>query len=264
MDDKPSEDAPVSQRPTDHRAVLTVLPPAGPTRGVVLVLHGGKSHSFDPVQAMHLSPARMLPFARHLHRAGRKHGLAVWILRNSVRGWNGEDMTPLKDARWALARIHAAHPGVPIYLLGHSMGGLTAVCAADEPGVDAVVSLAPWLDEGTPATSVAGRRVLIVHGNEDRWTSPEASLQFAQRAAAGAAEFRYVSLRGAGHFMLRRVWLWHRLATGFVMKAFMERIRPSGEGGPAEASSPSRAAAASVVALDKVLPPSAESLPLVL
>ncbi|MFE4836541.1 alpha/beta hydrolase [Arthrobacter sp. NPDC056691] len=253
MDDEVSEDARVSQHRTHHQAVLTVLAPSGPTRGVALVLHGGKSHSFQPVQARHLSPARMVPFARHLHAAGRKHGLAVWILRNSVRGWNGEDMTPLKDARWALARIRAEHPGVPIYLLGHSMGGLTAICAADEPNVDAVVALAPWLDDATPASAVTGRKVLIVHGDEDRWTSPSASLRFARRAAAEAAELRYVSLRGAGHFMLRRVGLWHRLATGFLMKAFTERTGFPGAGSPASAA-----------ALDRVLPPSGEALPLVL
>jgi alpha-beta hydrolase superfamily lysophospholipase len=253
MDEEVSEDAAVSQRRSSHQAVLTVLAPSGPTRGVALVLHGGKSHSFEPVQATHLSPARMVPFARHLHAAGRKHGLAVWILRNSVRGWNGEDMTPLKDARWALAKVRAEHPGVPIYLLGHSMGGLTAICAADEPNVDAVVALAPWLDDATPASAVAGRKVLIVHGNEDRWTSPSASLRFARRAAPGAAELRYVSLRGAGHFMLRRVGLWHRLATGFLMKAFTERNGVPGAG-----------SSASAAALDRVLPPSGEALPLVL
>ena len=33
---------------------------------------------------------------------------------------------------------------------------------------------------------------------------------------------QYVTLKGAGHFMFRRVRLWHTLATGFVMKAFAE------------------------------------------
>ena len=103
------------------RPVLTVREAAGTTRGVALVLHGGRSHSYEPVEARHLSPARMVPFARHLHRAGRKHGLAVWTLRNSVRGWNGPDMSPLQDARWALARIHApvsyTHLTLPTILL---------------------------------------------------------------------------------------------------------------------------------------------------
>ncbi|HEY8702380.1 MAG TPA: alpha/beta fold hydrolase [Arthrobacter sp.] len=203
--------------------MLTVREASGPTLGVALVLHGGRSRSYAPVAALHLSPARMVPFARHLHRAGKGHGLAVWSLRNSVRGWNGEDMTPLRDARWALKQISARHPGVPVYLLGHSMGGLTAVCAADDPQVDAVVALAPWLSAQAPASRVAGRRVLIVHGTGDHLTSPSESLKFARRAAEDAASMQYVSLRGAGHFMVRRVRLWHVLATGFVMKVFSER-----------------------------------------
>ncbi|MFF1385774.1 alpha/beta hydrolase [Arthrobacter sp. NPDC058288] len=213
------------------KPVLTVREAAGETRGVALVLHGGRSHSYEPVEARHLSPARMVPFAKRLHRAGGSHGLAVWTLRNSVRGWNGPDMSPLQDARWALSRIHDEHPGVPVYLLGHSMGGLTAICAADDPQVDAVVALAPWLSAETPAGNVAGRRVLIVHGSTDRWTSPAASLNFARRASAGAKELRYVSLAGAGHFMFRKVRLWHALAAGFVLKAFAETAGVELDGG---------------------------------
>jgi alpha-beta hydrolase superfamily lysophospholipase len=205
-----------------HQAVLSVLEASGPTRGVALVLHGGKSHSREPVEALHLSPARMVPFARHLHRAGRKHGLAVWSLRNSVRGWNGPDMSPVQDARWALRQIEEQHPGVPVFLVGHSMGGLTAVCAAGHPQVEAVVALAPWLSPQTPTSAVAGRKVLIVHGTLDRWTSPSQSLAFARRGSEAAASMQYVALKGAGHFMLRKVRLWQILATGFVIKAFSE------------------------------------------
>ncbi|WP_235565246.1 alpha/beta hydrolase [Arthrobacter sp. Soil764] len=214
-----------------HQPVLSVLEAAGDARGVVLVLHGGKAHSRDPVEARHLSPARMIPFARHLHRAGRKHGLAVWSLRNSVRGWNGPDMSPLQDARWALRQIAERHPDVPVFLLGHSMGGLTAVCAADHAQVEAVVALAPWLSPATPATAVAGRKVLIIHGTTDHMTSPSQSLAFARRASADAASMQYVALKGVGHFMLRKVRVWQTLATGFVIKSFAEStgapVRPS-------------------------------------
>ncbi|WP_457949228.1 alpha/beta hydrolase [Pseudarthrobacter sp. alpha12b] len=214
-----------------HKPVLSVLEASSDTKGVVLVLHGGRAHSRDPVEARHLSPARMVPFARHLHRAGRKHGLAVWSLRNSVRGWNGPDMSPLQDARWALQQIAERHPDVPVFLLGHSMGGLTAVCAADHPQVEAVVALAPWLSPETPAANVAGRKVLIIHGTTDHMTSPSQSLAFARRASADAASMQYVSLRGVGHFMLRKVRVWQTLATGFVIKSFTEStgagIQPS-------------------------------------
>jgi len=231
------------------KPVLSVRKANGTTRGVALVLHGGRSHSYERVEARHLSPARMVPFARHLYRAGGKHGLAVWTLRNSVRGWNGPDMSPLQDARWALARIHEQHPDVPVYLVGHSMGGLTAICAADDPQVDAVVALAPWLSPTTPAERVAGRKVLIVHGSTDRWTSPAESLKYARRAAPLAEELRYVSLAGAGHFMFRRVRLWHTLTTGFVLKAYGERTGVDVGGGLArlEALLPATAAGTPVV-----------------
>ncbi|MDR6416210.1 pimeloyl-ACP methyl ester carboxylesterase [Pseudarthrobacter sulfonivorans] len=229
-------------RRSRQQASITVLAASGTTRGVALVLHGGRAHSYEPVEPRQLSPLRMIPFARHLHRAGNDYGLAVWSLRNSVRGWNGQDMSALHDARWALQKINAQHPGIPVYLVGHSMGGLTAVCAADNPQVDAVVALAPWLSPETPAARVAGRKVLIVHGTGDRMTSPAQSLKFARRAAGPAASMQYVSLQGAGHFMIRRVRMWHSLATGFVMKAFAERT-----GFTYKASG----------TLDKLLPPSA-------
>lgn len=207
---------------SSNGAILKVLAPAGTVRGVALMLHGGKSHSREPVEARHLSPARMVPFARDLHRAGRRHGLAVWILRNSVRGWNGAEMSPLQDARWALQLLQEQHPDVPVFLVGHSMGGLTALSAAGHPQVTAVVALAPWLGPATSTAGVAGKKVLIVHGTTDRWTSPAESLAFAQRATADAESMQYVALKGAGHFMLRKVRLWQALTTGFVVKAFAE------------------------------------------
>ncbi len=204
------------------KAVLRIAEAAGETRGVVLVLHGGRADSYDAVSARHLSPARMRPFARSLHRQGGPHGLAVWTLRNRYRGWNGEDMSPVHDARWALAQISQEHPGVPVYLLGHSMGGLTALCVADDAQVDAVVALAPWLNHKTSVEPLASRRVLIVHGTDDRWTSPAKSLDYARRADGVAASVDYVSLKGVGHFMIRRVALWNVLANGFILAAFGE------------------------------------------
>ena len=52
------------------KAVLSIAEAAGETRGVALVLHGGRADSYDRVRGRHLSPARMQPFARTLHRQG--------------------------------------------------------------------------------------------------------------------------------------------------------------------------------------------------
>jgi len=232
------------------KAVLSIAEADGETLAVALVLHGGRADSYETVSGRHLSPARMLPFARALHRKGGRHGLAVWTLRNRYRGWNGEDMSPVHDARWALAQISQQHPGVPVFLLGHSMGGLTALCVADDPQVQAVVALAPWIDHKTPVQPVAGRRVLIVHGTDDRWTSPAKSLDYARRADGIAASVDYVSLKGAGHFMVRRVGLWNVLANGFVLDAF-------GEATGADVSG-------STEALRSALPAAGRRLPVVL
>ena len=205
------------------KAVLSIAEAAGDTRGVALVMHGGRSVSYESVRARHLSPARMMPFAKALSAQGGPHGLAVWTLRNRYRGWNGKDMSPVQDARWALSHIAREHPGVPVYLLGHSMGGLTALCVADDPQVEAVVALAPWLNHETPVRPVSGRRILIVHGTDDRWTSPANSLAYARRADGVAASVDYVALKGAGHFMLSRVGLWNSLANGYVLDAFAAR-----------------------------------------
>ena len=75
---------------------------------------------------------------------GVAHGVAVWLLCYRYRGWNRPDLDPVADARWALAEIRRAHPGVPVALVGHSMGGRVALRVADEPGVVAVCALAPW------------------------------------------------------------------------------------------------------------------------
>jgi pimeloyl-ACP methyl ester carboxylesterase len=203
-----------------HEPTVTVRPAGTTVRGVALVLHGGRANSHEPVRSRHLSPARMVPFARQLQLWGSSAGLETWSLRNSVRGWNGELMSPLHDARWALGQIREQHPGLPIYLLGHSMGGLTALCAAEDPQVRAVVALAPWVDSTTPVQQLAGRRVLIVHGDADRWTSPRQSLRYAQRIQSLADDVRYVTLAGAGHFMVTKLPLWHELGASYLLDSF--------------------------------------------
>lgn len=209
--------------PTSRGEPSVVIGGAGAgVRGVALVLHGGRADSLDAVRPEHLSPLRMRPFAARLAAGGGTQGLAVWSLRNRVRGWNGTDQSALKDARWALDRISTNHPGVPVYLLGHSMGGRAALAAAEHPQVRAVAALAPWLEPATPVTPVRGRSVLIMHGDVDRWTSPRASLSFAHRAVGVARDVHYVRMLRAGHFMARRIPVWHGLSTSFLLRHFAE------------------------------------------
>lgn len=161
----------------------------------------------------------MTPFARGLHRWGARRGVAVVSLRYRVRGWNGDEASPVADALWALGRIRERYGGVPVVLVGHSMGGRTAFRVAGDPAVVGIVGLAPWLPPEEVATETEGRAVLVVHGTADRWTDPDHSRQYAAAAlAAGASEVTWAPLEGIGHFMLRRPGTWRRLTVEFLAR----------------------------------------------
>jgi dienelactone hydrolase len=187
---------------------------------VALVLHGGRENSQSVTRARQLAVLRMLPFATALHGTP---GLAVARLRFRVRGWNGDLRSPVTDARWALDELARRFPGAPVALVGHSMGGRTAIHVAGAPDVRVAVLLAPWIERDDPSGTMAGRRLLIVHGAGDRVTDPRRSAAYA-RAAVGVAEtVGYVTVRGDKHAMLRRAPLWHRITAGFVRGALLGR-----------------------------------------
>jgi len=207
---------------------LLERPASGQTAAVVLVLYGGRATSSEPSRPWHLSAARMVPFARMLYGWGRDRGVAVCTVRYRVRGWNGSQLSPVHDARWALEEIRRRHGDVPVVLVGHSMGGRTAMRVADAPTVVAAIGLAPWLPRGEPVDAVRGRRVLVVHGTADRWTSPAESLLWCERARPLTSGMRRLEVSGAGHFMLRRVRLWNSVTCLFVQDALADRTaRPS-------------------------------------
>jgi pimeloyl-ACP methyl ester carboxylesterase len=188
----------------------------GATRSVVLVLPGGRENSFDPTDTRQLTAVRMRPIARLLHRRGRKAGVAVWLVRYRFRGWNGEAMSPVPDAQWALDEVRRRHGDVPVVLVGHSMGGRTALRVAGGSNVRAVVALAPWLMDTEPVEQLAGRDVLIAHGDLDKVTSPRASRRYADRAAA-VTRVVYVTVRRDLHGMVLRWRTWHRLTVDFAL-----------------------------------------------
>lgn len=198
---------------------LRVLPACGPTRTVVLVLHGGRTRSNSPVQPWQLAYRRMSPVARAVHSATAHSGTAVWLLRNRLRGWNEPQRAPLGDARWALDELRQRHPATNIVLVGHSMGGRVALRLAGDEGVIAVCALAPWIEREDPVRQLAGKSVLIAHGDRDRTTSPHASTEYARRASRSHPGIRLVTVPGSGHAMLRRYGMWTALVRGFVRDA---------------------------------------------
>jgi pimeloyl-ACP methyl ester carboxylesterase len=194
---------------------LLTLSPRGAPRAAVVIAHGGQSRS--PARDSNLrSPAlRMLPFLFDLARSGRRLGLASLQLRYRLVGYNEGDA--VADVEWALDRV-AERYGVPVCLLGHSMGARAALRAAGHPSVVSVVALAPWCPPAEPVEQLAGRTVVIMHGERDRITDPARSLEFAERAHPVAARLARFELRSTGHTMLQRLPAWQSLARGFTLR----------------------------------------------
>lgn len=186
-------------------------------RAVVLILHGGKARSRRAVRPWQSAVWRMGPFARAV--AGAGHGqVAVAEIRYAVRGWNGKDASPVADARLALGQIAARHPGVPIGLLGHSMGGRVALHLADDERVRAIAALAPWVEPRDTARSHPGLHVLVMHGTRDMMTSPKSSLAMAGSMRAQGADVTYEAVKGDSHAMLRQADRWHTESAGFLVE----------------------------------------------
>jgi dienelactone hydrolase len=186
----------------------------GPVFGAALVLHGGRVASREPVTGRQLAVIRVALLASALHRRVADRGIAVWNLRFGVRGWNGAEASPVADALWALEQLRL-HSGVPVVLVGHSMGGRTALRVAGHESVRGVVALAPWLPEGEPIDGLRGKSLVIGHGTADRITDPAASARYAERATAVARSVTYREISGAGHALLKHQRQWNQLtATG--------------------------------------------------
>jgi predicted esterase len=214
--------APVPVESLEQVASVPVLIGDGATtaaRAAVLLLHGGRANSTAPTADRQLAVLRMVPIAHHLASTGSASGLAVWRLRFRYRGWNKTGADAVQDARWAIRELRERHGNVPIVLVGHSMGGRTALRVAGEEGVTAVIGLAPWLVPGEPQEQLAGDRLLVVHGTMDKTTSPRASRQFVEQVRPITTEAGWIGLNGSGHGLLRRRRLVNQLTSDFVLSA---------------------------------------------
>ncbi|MDI2127550.1 alpha/beta hydrolase [Yinghuangia seranimata] len=194
--------------------------PAGAPELVLLVLPGGRARDVGPASRRHLAYQRMAHMGRELQRRSlttRDYPtLDVAVLRYRLRGWNGAEAHPVADARWALETVRNTYPQTPVMLLGHSMGGRTALRVADLPGVAAVAALAPWTPQGEPLPAVGERPVLLVHGLADNVTDPSDSLAYARRLRATGASVCRVEVPGAGHAMVRGHEVWTDLVAAFT------------------------------------------------
>jgi pimeloyl-ACP methyl ester carboxylesterase len=189
---------------------LTRLDVPSPS-ALVLLLHGGKDRSDEPVDGRSASWRRMAAVQRAVTPAAHKAGASTWLLRYRVRGWNGG--APVVDARWALQKVRRDLGDIPVVLLGHSMGGRTAVHVADDPSVVGVVALAPWLATSESVTGLAGKTLRAAHGSADRITSARATKAYVERASAAGADATFTDMGRVGHYMFRRISAWNEFAS---------------------------------------------------
>nr|WP_174805620.1 alpha/beta fold hydrolase [Kitasatospora sp. MMS16-BH015] len=178
----------------------------------VLLLHGGRADSLQPVPRLALARLRMHPFAAQIARRPWGRQALVAAVRYRYRGWNGDQAHPVQDALQALDELSALAPGVPVLLVGHSMGARAALAVAGADAVRGVVALAPWCPPGEPVAHLRGRAAVFLHDESDRITSAAQTWDFAHRAAAAGADVRCVPMPNGGHAMIRGARRWHELA----------------------------------------------------
>ena len=145
----------------------------------------------------------------------------VATLRYGVRGWNGDQESPVPDARWALDRITDRFANLPIGLVGHSMGGRVALRVAGHGEVRSVAALAPWLPPGEPVPAMGGRKVLLAHGTSDRRTDPGATSVLAEKLVAQGVDVELVKVPGGGHSMVFPARPWHDLVSAFMVRTLL-------------------------------------------
>ena len=157
-------------------------------------------------------------------------------LRYRIKSWRRLPWC-MEDARAAIE----ATGGERTLLVGFSMGGAVSIGVADEPSVETVVGLAPWIPERLDVEPLRGRRLAVFQGALDRalpgvpGVAPQLSRAGFERVRALGVDADYTLIPGAVHGLavrplgrlvpLPRAHRWAELVA-----AELERFRsPSGE-----------------------------------
>ena len=172
----------------------------GPTdRAAVVCVNGGQRAEVEGTWS-----ASLEWLVRRL--APRFPELGFAEVRYRIKSWKRLDLC-VEDARAAIRETGAPRT----LLLGFSMGGAVGISAADEPGVEAVLGLAPWIPDRLDLAPLAGRRLTVLHGSLDRalpgipGVNPADSRRGFERARALGVDGEYTVIPGAVHGMALRV-----------------------------------------------------------
>jgi alpha-beta hydrolase superfamily lysophospholipase len=111
--------------------------PEGPPRALVIALHGMNDYSsaFEGT-GKQLAQAGIATYAYDQRGFGQAPHPGVWAGRETL----------IQDLKEARATLSDRHPGVPVYILGESMGGAVTIATLtrpDPPRVDGTILLAP-------------------------------------------------------------------------------------------------------------------------
>ena len=171
----------------------------GPTtRCAVVCMNGGQAREVEGTWS-----ASIEWLVRRL--STRLPEIAFAEVRYRVKSWKRLESC-FEDARAAVREVDAPRT----LLLGFSMGGAVSIGIADEPGVEGVIGLAPWIPEQLDVSRLHGKRLSVFHGALDRWlpgipgVSAGHSRKGFERARARGADGRYVLIPGGLHGLALR------------------------------------------------------------
>ena len=171
----------------------------GPADGpAVVCMNGGRAAAVEGTWSASLEwlVGRVAPQLPQLRFAEVKY---------RIKSWNHFDSC-IEDAREAIERVGAERT----LLLGFSMGGAVSIAVADDPRVERVLGLAPWIPDQLSVEPLRGRRLDVVHGSLDRsfpgipGVSPANSHRGFERAQALGVPGTYTLIRGALHAIALR------------------------------------------------------------
>jgi pimeloyl-ACP methyl ester carboxylesterase len=121
-------------------------------------------------------------------------------VRYRIKSWRRLEWC-IEDARAAIREIAAPRT----LLLGFSLGGAVSIGCANEPSVEEVLGLAPWIPDRLSVEPLRGRRLRVLHGSLDRnlpgipGVSSKLSRRGFDRARALDVEGEYTLIPGAVH-----------------------------------------------------------------